>query len=889
MDTEGFQKGINKALASSKRVKDIAKELDISTSNVRAALSKAGAVRGGTDQLKNIKQQQFFLRELRKEAGLDVAALRQLDNALLKVRQSLRTEGLRLRIGNNAFNERNRLQGLVSDNFNPNIGRKRLQVLKRQGKINDPQLIAGLREIDQRVAASATGINALIGRLGVLKTVFIGIISARLLGFFFELGSSLFELNKNVTNALATFGRLEQSQISQLTTAALAAGTNLTFSASSVQAAAALEQLARDGNTAEQAIAKLGPTLQFAEAIQLDFGETANKIGDVTEALNITLSEYQNTLNQIALAQRLGTATGQDLLDALIRVSPQARAANVSVKELIATLTTLGNRGLKGVTAGENLGRAIVVAQESFIKNQAKFRQEGISVFDADRDGAVGLLKLIKELESALVGLTPQQKFAKLSGLFDDKRNVKFILTLIGASRDIEENLKRLDKEAGGESARQAAERLTGFQRLAKVVLGSFQTLGTGVSGVFDKILKSLLPAESITTSVTATIIKGTAAVLAGAAAFGAVTLAIKSVTLAYIGLQSVLTIAGLAGIGVALANPLTWVAIAAGVGAATAALIALNREVKIFARIDFEKNLQGIEDQAAIAKISAENKRLEELQGLREKLLTQTRGQNRGLFDDKAFRKQIATLQEEANVLANIENPLSKILLSRDEGFEGVFEDRVSLAARLLSIVIQLRNNETAIAEERERALRAQRQTRLEKLLEGGINFTKFDEDALGKAVDRLFDNLKTPSEILKDDLDIIKEIIASQKLFGLFPEFTQSKLNQAAQSAIKKFEEASQKQTITVNTPAETFGSAAGFRTRFEITRALEEDVNTPILQSQVEQLKLIDKNAARQVVFLQQMSEFFNAETARAFAALSDPAGAQELILRATFAGL
>lgn len=354
------------------------------------------------------------------------------------------------------------------------------RVLLDRGKLSQDEFNRSVRLARAEILGKENAIGRLLRPLNVLRTVGIGLAGARIFGGLFDLADEPFQFETQITKSIAVFknsGNALQADFRDLRIAALEAGQDINNAFNSVDAAVALEKLARDGVQARLAIDSLPTVMSFATAAQTDFAGAVDLVSEVTKVMVGDLDDANDRLRQttyimdlLAKGSTLSSSDVTDLSEALLKASPQARELGLSARDTTAAVLALSEVGRKGFVGGNEFRIAFRDLARAFNENEDQFRRFGIQVFDSEGKFR-GVANVIEEMTEALDKLTPQSRgeLLKIFGLQD--KGAQFQLQLAGLAdtvRKFEEELNNVDGFAGA----LAADSLTETAKLIKNIRG---------------------------------------------------------------------------------------------------------------------------------------------------------------------------------------------------------------------------------------------------------------------------------------------------------------------------------------------------------------------------------------------------------------------------------
>lgn len=173
-------------------------------------------------------------------------------------------------------------------------------------------------------------------------------------------------------------------------------GETTKYSAS--QAAAALENLVRNGLSATKATKALSSVLQLAGANAIELAEAADIVTNTMNMFEISVDDL-NRVNDVLSTTTAKSATNlTDLYEALKYSAPTANLFGIQIEEVNAALGILANQGIKGSQAGTTLRNVL----NSLVKPSKQaadiLANLGIDEVSIKLDGLLGTLEKLKGL-----------------------------------------------------------------------------------------------------------------------------------------------------------------------------------------------------------------------------------------------------------------------------------------------------------------------------------------------------------------------------------------------------------------------------------------------------------------------------------------------------------
>lgn len=250
-------------------------------------------------------------------------------------------------------------------------------------------------------------------------------------------------------------------------------GATTKYSAS--QAAAALENLVRNGLDARKATKALSSVLELAGANAIELAEAADIVTNTMNMFSLSVDEL-NRVNDVLSKTTASSATNlTDLYEALKYAAPTANLFGINIEEVNAALGVLANQGIKGSQAGTTL-RSIL---NSLVKPTAEAAKVlgnlGIDEVSIKLDGLIGTLQKLQGLSNT--------DYATIFG----KEFGGYAATLIN-SNDLTKQLKSTLDGSMGEAARM-------FQQGAGRFNTAIDSFKSAFEGAMIKIFDAVEPA----------------------------------------------------------------------------------------------------------------------------------------------------------------------------------------------------------------------------------------------------------------------------------------------------------------------------------------------------------------------------------------------------------
>lgn len=160
------------------------------------------------------------------------------------------------------------------------------------------------------------------------------------------------------------------AELAQLKAAAEQAGASTKFS--SVEAANALETLAKSGLNASQAVEALPAVLNLAQAGGVGLAESADYVTKAVNGMGLSFAEAGRVADVLAMGANASATSVEGLAGALSYAAPLASSLGLSIEQTVAILGKFSDAGIDASRAGTALNA--ILAQ--FSDPASQFRKE---------------------------------------------------------------------------------------------------------------------------------------------------------------------------------------------------------------------------------------------------------------------------------------------------------------------------------------------------------------------------------------------------------------------------------------------------------------------------------------------------------------------------------
>ena len=228
-------------------------------------------------------------------------------------------------------------------------------------------------------------------------------------------GRSMIEAGKNFESGMArvkSVTNATQQQMKMMSDEAERLGATTKYSAS--QAAGALENMTRNGLTAEQATKALSKTLQLAQANSIELAEAADLATNVMNGFGLSVDQFGRVNDNLSSTDSHSATNVLELGEAVKNVAPLANNCGIKIEEVCAALGTLANVGIKGADAGTAMKQMLAGLSTEAPKGAKAMAKYGLNINQATL-AADGLQGTLKKLFESGIG-TDNQALADIFG-----------------------------------------------------------------------------------------------------------------------------------------------------------------------------------------------------------------------------------------------------------------------------------------------------------------------------------------------------------------------------------------------------------------------------------------------------------------------------------------
>ena len=303
----------------------------------------------------------------------------------------------------------------------------------------------------QRIGEGFGRLTARVAKLGAAAVAVGAVLGARFLGGAVRSAAEFEEQLSRVQGVT----QASAEELNLLKEAAEDAGATTRFTAT--EAAQGLEELTRAGQNAREAVQSLTPTLQVAQANNIEVARSAEIVTDALNQFGLAAEETNRVADVLTRTGQVSATNIELLGEALAKVAPVASQAGLSIEQTSAILGRFADFGFRGGEAGTAFRNALLDFSDPASQFRAALSDAGIVTEDF---------------------ITALEQIGQQGGNAEDilrtlgRRGVAPFTALIGGTVDSVRNLEDTLNNAGGTAERTAAQ-MDGNLRGALLNLGS--------------------------------------------------------------------------------------------------------------------------------------------------------------------------------------------------------------------------------------------------------------------------------------------------------------------------------------------------------------------------------------------------------------------------------
>lgn len=212
--------------------------------------------------------------------------------------------------------------------------------------------MASLKPIEVLINAKDNASKVFDGLNAKMKAVAAAVVTYFGVSAFQGIVKSAADFEEAMSRVKAATGASGE-ELAQLRAAAEQAGATTKFT--SIEAAAALENLAKAGLNGKDAIATLPAVLNMAQAGGVDLATASEKLTGVIMGMGMKFSESGRAADVLALGANVSRTSIVGLADAMSYAAPIAKTVGLSLESTVAIVGQFANAGIDASRAGTAL------------------------------------------------------------------------------------------------------------------------------------------------------------------------------------------------------------------------------------------------------------------------------------------------------------------------------------------------------------------------------------------------------------------------------------------------------------------------------------------------------------------------------------------------------
>lgn len=269
-------------------------------------------------------------------------------------------------------------------------------------------------------------------------------------------------------------------QLGAIRQQAMQLGKDTVFSAKEV--AEGMEELAKAGLTIEQITggAATGMTNLAAAAGNMGLDRAAVIAVNAMKTFGLNANELDHVANSLAGAANKSTLEVEDLAVSLRYVGGTAKAMGANIDEVNTVLAILGDRGIRGSTAGTSLRGVLLSLTPSSKKAAAMMKELGLITADGSNQffNAKGEMKDMREvmqiLGNATKDLTEEQKVQAFNTIFQRRAMASALFLAEAGAKGFDEYAAAINQVSAADVAAAKLDNLAGDMEKLKSNIETF-------------------------------------------------------------------------------------------------------------------------------------------------------------------------------------------------------------------------------------------------------------------------------------------------------------------------------------------------------------------------------------------------------------------------------
>lgn len=329
--------------------------------------------------------------------------------------------------------------------------------------------------------------------------------SAFAIGSITAFGRQMVQVSKDFENAMARVKAVSNAStedFAAMQKEAKRLGETTRYTAT--EAAGALENLTRNGLSAQQATKALSGVLQLAQANGIELANAADILTNTMNAFGLSVNDTTR-INDVLSSTAANAATNiNELHEAMVVAGPYSKIMGKSIEETAAAIGTLANNGIKGSVAGKTIA-AMYQRLSAITPKAAKAMKEYGLEIDEATVKSMPLVDVLQKLSQSGIGNSVEA----LSNIFG-KNFAGNVSQLINNFQDVDRMLGVL-KNSAGTTSRMFEEGVGSVTKELDTLRSKYEslliTIGNKTSGIVKGAVRLLQNLIDNFKSVTGTLL----------------------------------------------------------------------------------------------------------------------------------------------------------------------------------------------------------------------------------------------------------------------------------------------------------------------------------------------------------------------------------------------
>ncbi|MCK9578591.1 phage tail tape measure protein [bacterium] len=422
------------------------------------------------------------------------------------------------------------------------------------------QAKAGIKDVDNELDALDASVQSFGTTMAGVSAGLLGI-SATLSGIYAYSVMQFQAYEKELVNIQAIAG-LTNEETSKLWELGIKSGQDYMQSADEV--AFGMEKLARGGYDVAQIMESIGPIMNMATAANESFDESAQLVVRTLAAYEMETEKAQYVSDLYAKAMNISQTELVNYTTAMKYIGPVAHSVGWSLKDMVAILSFLYDRGIDASTAATGLRTIILRLQSPTRETRKAIEELGISLRDINPNlnTPVQIIEKFQKASEELSGEKYKDLIGRIFGKYAFASAIAMIDDTEGALKTYQDRLENVtgysNKVASVELGTMAAKFKKLFDIINTGAIVSIVPFANAIKSVLDSLIGLSKLIANMDKDTVRSIGNWTTAAIIFTGVAGAITALAAAVTLALPALETFAAV--LTTFGVMFAAGSAWI-----------------------------------------------------------------------------------------------------------------------------------------------------------------------------------------------------------------------------------------------------------------------------------------------------------------------------------------